>query len=101
MDAGPEDLCRPGHVPTVRVDEPPEPAHFGRNDSAVWLCRQAGLHAAATLSTLVDPTGGLTNVAEGRQFASRHLLPAATLRDVVLQVQNGLEAAQVRPERRG
>jgi 3,4-dihydroxy 2-butanone 4-phosphate synthase/GTP cyclohydrolase II len=78
----PDDLNRPGHVPTLLVHDTPTLEQFGVAEAAVRICEAAGLRAASALSTLVDQSGELCDVSGGQDFAHHHGLLAVDVADI-------------------
>ncbi|MFD9666307.1 bifunctional 3,4-dihydroxy-2-butanone-4-phosphate synthase/GTP cyclohydrolase II [Rhodococcus sp. NPDC059968] len=79
----PEHLSRPGHVFPLRAREGGVLRRAGHTESAVDLCRIAGLHPVGVLSEVTNDDGTMARRPELAQFASEHGLATIEVADIV------------------
>ncbi|WP_214366467.1 bifunctional 3,4-dihydroxy-2-butanone-4-phosphate synthase/GTP cyclohydrolase II [Pseudonocardia sp. H11422] len=79
----PEDLSRPGHVFPLRAREGGVLRRAGHTESAVDLCRLAGLAPAGVLSEVTNDDGTMARRPELARFAAEHGLATVAVADIV------------------
>ncbi|NMI01759.1 bifunctional 3,4-dihydroxy-2-butanone-4-phosphate synthase/GTP cyclohydrolase II [Pseudonocardia acidicola] len=79
----PEDLSRPGHIFPLRAREGGVLRRAGHTESAVDLCRLAGLRPAGVLSEVTNDDGTMARRPELARFAERHGLLTIAVADIV------------------
>ncbi len=80
---GPEDIVMPGHVLPLMALSGGVMMRIGRAEGAVDLMRCAGLGPAAALCTILRDDGEAARLDELREFASRHQMAVAFIRDLI------------------
>jgi 3,4-dihydroxy 2-butanone 4-phosphate synthase/GTP cyclohydrolase II len=79
----PSDLCRPGHVFPLRARPGGVLQRAGHTESAVDLCRLAGLEPAGVLAEITNEDGTMARRADLRAFAAEHGLVTIAVADLV------------------
>jgi 3,4-dihydroxy 2-butanone 4-phosphate synthase / GTP cyclohydrolase II len=79
----PRDLTRPGHVFPLRAREGGVLARPGHTESAVDLCRLAGLQPVGVLAEVMNDDGTMARRPELAAFAAEHGLVMITVADLV------------------
>ncbi|WP_300016626.1 bifunctional 3,4-dihydroxy-2-butanone-4-phosphate synthase/GTP cyclohydrolase II [Pseudonocardia sp.] len=79
----PGDLSRPGHVFPLRARAGGVLRRAGHTESAVDLCRLAGLFPAGVLSEVTNDDGTMARRPELARFAAEHGLVSVTVADIV------------------
>ncbi|RZT87329.1 3,4-dihydroxy 2-butanone 4-phosphate synthase/GTP cyclohydrolase II [Pseudonocardia sediminis] len=79
----PEDLSRPGHVFPLRARDGGVLQRTGHTESAVDLCRLAGLAPAGVLAEVANDDGTMARRPDLERFAQRHGLVSITVADLV------------------
>jgi 3,4-dihydroxy 2-butanone 4-phosphate synthase/GTP cyclohydrolase II len=79
----PTDLCRPGHVFPLRARPGGVLQRAGHTESAVDLCRLAGLEPAGVLAEVTDDDGTMGRRPELRRFAAEQGLATLAVADLV------------------
>ncbi|MGI5129865.1 bifunctional 3,4-dihydroxy-2-butanone-4-phosphate synthase/GTP cyclohydrolase II [Pseudonocardia sp. CA-107938] len=79
----PSDLVRPGHVFPLRARPGGVLKRAGHTESAVDLCRLAGLSPAGVLAEVTNDDGTMTCGADVRRFADEHGLVLLSVADLV------------------
>lgn len=79
----PGDLSRPGHVFPLRARAGGVLRRAGHTESAVDLCRLAGLFPAGVLSEVTNDDGTMARRPELARFAAEHGLVTVTVADIV------------------
>jgi 3,4-dihydroxy 2-butanone 4-phosphate synthase/GTP cyclohydrolase II len=79
----PGDLSRPGHVFPLRAREGGVLRRAGHTESAVDLCRLAGLRAAGVLAEVTNDDGTMARRPQLAAFAAEHGLVSITVADLV------------------
>jgi 3,4-dihydroxy 2-butanone 4-phosphate synthase/GTP cyclohydrolase II len=79
----PEDLSRPGHVFPLIAREGGVLRRAGHTESAVDLCRLAGLAPAGVLSEVTNDDGTMARRPELVRFAAEHGLVTVAVADIV------------------
>lgn len=82
-NAGPEDLCRPGHVFPLRAQPGGVLTRRGHTEGTVDLMRLAGLKPAGILCELTNPDGTMARLTEVAAFAEKHDMVVLTIEDIV------------------
>ena len=77
------DLSRPGHVFLLRSRPGGVLQRAGHAESAVDLCRLAGLFPAGVLAEVVTDDGEMARQTDLRRFAAEHGLPLTRAADIV------------------
>jgi 3,4-dihydroxy 2-butanone 4-phosphate synthase/GTP cyclohydrolase II len=91
----PEDLTRPGHVFPLRARAGGVLQRAGHTESAVDLCRLAGLEPAGLLAEITNDDGTMARRPQLARFAAEHDLVTVTVADIV-RYRQGSEALVVR-----
>jgi 3,4-dihydroxy 2-butanone 4-phosphate synthase/GTP cyclohydrolase II len=79
----PADLCRPGHIFPLRARSGGVLKRSGHTESAVDLCRLAGLEPAGVLAEVTNADGTMARSDQLRAFAEEHGLTMITVADLV------------------
>jgi 3,4-dihydroxy 2-butanone 4-phosphate synthase / GTP cyclohydrolase II len=79
----PGDLSRPGHVFPLRARAGGVLGRAGHTESAVDLCRLAGLTPAGLLAEIVNDDGTMARRPELARFAAEHAMVKVTVADIV------------------
>jgi len=79
----PQDLTRPGHVFPLRARPGGVLRRAGHTESAVDLCRLAGLTPAGLLAEVTNDDGTMARRPELARFAAEHRLASITVADLV------------------
>jgi 3,4-dihydroxy 2-butanone 4-phosphate synthase / GTP cyclohydrolase II len=79
----PTDLTRPGHVLPLRACPGGVLQRRGHTESAVDLCRLAGLEAVGALAALINDDGTIARRGELTEFADLHDIAILTVGDIV------------------
>ncbi|MDT7618015.1 MAG: 3,4-dihydroxy 2-butanone 4-phosphate synthase / cyclohydrolase [Pseudonocardiales bacterium] len=79
----PEDLSRPGHVFPLIAREGGVLRRAGHTESAVDLCRLAGLRPAGVLSEVTNDDGTMARRPQLARFAAEHGLVTIAVADIV------------------
>ena len=79
----PEDLARPGHLFPLRAAENGVLERQGHTESAVDLCKLAGLYPAAVICEIMNEDGTMAKLPDLEIFAEKHDLIIVTIKDLV------------------
>ena len=79
----PHQLCRPGHVFPLRARPGGVLERAGHTESAVDLCRLAGLAPVGVLAEIMNDDGTMARRPQLRRFASERGLAMLTVADIV------------------
>jgi 3,4-dihydroxy 2-butanone 4-phosphate synthase/GTP cyclohydrolase II len=79
----PTDLTRPGHVFPLVAREGGVLRRAGHTESAVDLCRLAGLEPVGVLAEVMNDDGTMARRPDLRRMADKHDLPALSVADIV------------------
>lgn len=79
----PHQLCRPGHVFPLRARPGGVLERDGHTESAVDLCRLAGLAPVGVLAEIVNDDGTMARRPQLKRFATEHGLAILTVADIV------------------
>ncbi|KWX69278.1 bifunctional 3,4-dihydroxy-2-butanone-4-phosphate synthase/GTP cyclohydrolase II [Mycobacterium sp. NAZ190054] len=79
----PADLIRPGHVFPLRARPGGVLQRAGHTESAVDLCRLAGLQPAGVLAEITNDDGTMARMPDLERFASEHGLVLLSVADLV------------------
>ncbi|MEI6416739.1 MAG: GTP cyclohydrolase II, partial [Verrucomicrobiota bacterium] len=82
-DCSPEDLCRPGHVFSLRGADGGVLKRAGHTEASIDLARLAGLRASAVLSELMHDDGTMMRLPALLKFKKEHGLKMCTTRDLI------------------
>ena len=82
-DAGPSDLCTPGHVFPLRARPGGVLTRAGQTEGSVDLCRIAGLSPAAVICEIMNDDGTMARMPQLEGFAERHGLKICTVADII------------------
>ena len=78
-----DDLMRPGHVFPLRARPGGVLQRAGHTESAVDLCRLAGLEPAGILAEVTNEDGTMARNADLRRFAAQHRLVMISVADLI------------------
>jgi 3,4-dihydroxy 2-butanone 4-phosphate synthase/GTP cyclohydrolase II len=78
-DAGPDDVCTPGHVFALRAREGGVLERPGHTEAAVDLARLAGLVPAGVICEIMNPNGTMARTPDLMDFARRTGLRVGTI----------------------
>ncbi len=81
--SGTEDIVMPGHVLPLMALSGGVMMRMGRAEGAVDLMRAAGMQPVAALCTVLRDDGEAARLSELREFAVKHSLPIAHIKDLV------------------
>ena len=76
-------LCRPGHIFPLRARAGGVVERAGHTESAVDLCRLAGLAPVGVLAEVINDDGTMARRPELRRFARQHGISMLTVADIV------------------
>lgn len=79
----PEDLIKPGHVFPLRAREGGVLVRAGHTEACVDLMKLAGLYPAGVICEIMNEDGTMARVPELFEFARKHNLKIATIRDLI------------------
>jgi 3,4-dihydroxy 2-butanone 4-phosphate synthase/GTP cyclohydrolase II len=79
----PEDLSRPGHIFPLRARPGGVLQRAGHTESAVDLCRLAGLEPVGVLAEVTNDDGTMARRPDLAEFAARHDLVMITVADLI------------------
>jgi len=79
----PGDLCRPGHMFPLRAAENGVFDRDGHTESAVDMCKLAGLYPAAVIAEIMNEDGSMAKLLDLEKFASKHKLEIYTIKDLI------------------
>ena len=82
-DSKPEDLARPGHMFPLRSAENGVLERQGHTESAVDLCKLAGLQPIAVIAEIMNEDGSMAKLPELEEFAEKHKLSIYTIKDLI------------------
>jgi 3,4-dihydroxy-2-butanone 4-phosphate synthase len=83
VKAKPEDFARPGHIFPLRAKSGGVLERPGHTETAVDLCRYAGVFPAGVLSEIVNKDGSMKRLAELKIFASEHSLTLISVNQLI------------------
>lgn len=104
--SGPQDFAQPGFVTPLRAQPGGVLRRAGHTEAAVDLARLAALQPVTAMATIFDEQGDLAATPYLLEFAQRHRLKIATIRDLIAHRHRtekliALEASTVMPTRFG
>ncbi|OQX83448.1 MAG: 3,4-dihydroxy-2-butanone-4-phosphate synthase, partial [Candidatus Omnitrophica bacterium 4484_49] len=79
----PEDLIKPGHIFPLRAREGGVLVRAGHTEACVDLMKLAGLYPAGVICEIMNEDGTMARVPELFDFARKHNLKIATIRDLI------------------
>ncbi len=79
----PTDFARPGHIFPLRAREGGVLRRAGHTEATVDLARLAGLEPIGVLCEIMDEDGTMARLPRLFEFARRHNLPVASIRDLI------------------
>jgi 3,4-dihydroxy 2-butanone 4-phosphate synthase/GTP cyclohydrolase II len=82
-DAGPGDLCTPGHIFPLRAKNGGVLVRTGQTEGSVDLCRLAGLKPAGVICEIMKDDGTMARLPDLVPFAQFHGLKVATIADLI------------------
>lgn len=82
-DAGPGDLCRPGHVFPLRATDGGVLSRRGHTEGTVDLMQMAGLAPAGVLCELTNADGTMARLPEIVAFAEKRAMTVLSIEDIV------------------
>ncbi|HEV8536068.1 MAG TPA: bifunctional 3,4-dihydroxy-2-butanone-4-phosphate synthase/GTP cyclohydrolase II [Candidatus Limnocylindria bacterium] len=77
------DLVKPGHIFPLQAREGGVLVRAGQTESAVDLCRLAGLAPVGVICEITNPDGSMARLPELKRFAKRHGLRVITVKDLI------------------
>ncbi len=78
-----EDISRPGHIFPLRAAENGVFERAGHTESAVDLCKLAGLYPAAVIAEIMKDDGSMAKAKDLDKFAKKHKLKIYTVKDLI------------------
>ncbi|RKY36913.1 MAG: bifunctional 3,4-dihydroxy-2-butanone-4-phosphate synthase/GTP cyclohydrolase II [Candidatus Omnitrophota bacterium] len=78
-----EDLIKPGHIFPLRAREGGVLVRAGHTEACVDLMKLAGLYPAGVICEIMNEDGTMARVPELFDFAKKHNLKIATIRDLI------------------
>jgi 3,4-dihydroxy 2-butanone 4-phosphate synthase/GTP cyclohydrolase II len=82
-DSVASDFCRPGHVFPLRARPGGVLKRAGHTESAVDLCRLAGLHPAGLLAEVTNDDGTVARLSRIHELSAQHQIPVVHVADIV------------------
>lgn len=82
-NARPDDLVTPGHIFPLRAQAGGVLVRAGQTEGSVDLARLAGLRPAAVICEIMKDDGEMARMPQLKEFARRHGLKIATIRDLI------------------
>ncbi len=79
----PEDLARPGHVPTLRARRGGVLVRAGQTEACVDLARIAGLDHSGVICEVMNDDGTMARTPQLREFCREHSLKLLTIADLI------------------
>ncbi len=79
----PADVVKPGHIFPLRAREGGVLVRAGQTESAVDLCRLAGLQPVGVICEITNPDGSMARLPELKRFAKRHGLKMITVKELI------------------
>ncbi|MFZ0038416.1 MAG: 3,4-dihydroxy-2-butanone-4-phosphate synthase, partial [Candidatus Acidiferrales bacterium] len=79
----PEDLARPGHVPTLRARRGGVLVRAGQTEACVDLARIAGLDHSGVICEVMNDDGTMARTPQLREFCREHGLKLLTIADLI------------------
>jgi len=77
------DLVKPGHIFPLQARDGGVLVRAGQTESAVDLCRLAGLQPVGVICELTNPDGSMSRMPDLKRFAKRHGLRIITVKDLI------------------
>ena len=105
-DSLPTDFTQPGHVTPMAAQPGGVLRRAGHTEAAVDLARMAGLQPMAVIASILDESGEVASTPYLLDFAARHGIHIATIRDLIDYRRRSekliqLEATAAMPTRHG
>ena len=82
-DAGPKDLCTPGHIFPLRARTGGVLVRTGQTEGSVDLCRLAGLKPAGVICEIMKDDGTMARLADLEEFGEKYDLKICTIADLI------------------
>ncbi|BBD08951.1 bifunctional 3,4-dihydroxy-2-butanone-4-phosphate synthase/GTP cyclohydrolase II [Desulfovibrio ferrophilus] len=82
-DVKPEDIVMPGHIFPLRANPGGVLVRCGQTEGGVDLSRLAGLKPAAVICEIMREDGNMARMPDLKEFAKKHDLKIATIRDLI------------------
>ncbi|WOJ95576.1 3,4-dihydroxy-2-butanone-4-phosphate synthase [Congregibacter brevis] len=82
-EAGPTDICQPGHIFPLVAKEGGVLRRAGHTEAGVDLARMAGFEPAALIVEIMNEDGTMARRPELEIFAEKHQLPMGTIADLI------------------
>lgn len=79
----PEDLTRPGHIFPLRAKEGGVLKRAGHTESAVDLCRLAGLYPAGVICEIQNNDGSMARLNQLYEYSQKHKLKLISIADLI------------------
>lgn len=89
-EAGPSDICSPGHVFPLKARPGGVLERDGHTEATVDLMRLAGFSPYGVLCELTNPDGTMARIPEIRIFSKKHNFPVITI-DSLVRYRKNLE----------
>lgn len=93
-DAGPTDLCQPGHIFPLMAQPGGVLTRAGHTEAGCDLTRLAGLEPAAAIVEILNEDGTMARRDDLQRFADQHELKIGTIADLIryrLETENSVE----------
>ena len=82
-DAGPKDLCTPGHIFPLRARNGGVLVRTGQTEGSVDLCRLAGLKPAGVICEILKDDGTMARLPDLEEFGEKYGLKIVTIADLI------------------
>ena len=82
-DATPHDIVSPGHIFPIRAQDSGVLTRAGQTEGSTDLARLAGLKPAAVICEVLRDDGKMARMPDLEEFAAKHNLKIATIRDLI------------------
>lgn len=82
-DAGPKDLCTPGHIFPLRARTGGVLVRAGQTEGSVDLCRLAGLKPAGVICEIMKDDGTMARLEDLEEFGAKYDLKIVTIADLI------------------
>lgn len=82
-DAGPSDICSPGHVFPLRARDGGVLERAGHTEATVDLMALAGLKPCGVLCEITNPDGTMARLPELTEFSKKYGLPIISVKDLI------------------
>lgn len=82
-DAGPKDICFPGHIFPIRAKKGGVLRRAGQTEGSVDLARLAGLNPSGVICEIMNDDGTMARYKELKEFSEQHQLKIITIADLI------------------